>query len=587
MSRPSSRLPLLETVLWVAASIIAFVAFIVLAPGFFGGTTSTTKSSTSANLIEQDVARPTLTPLPLATPVPPFAPAPKVNPPQPLPQPSGREALFTLSPDPAQSGWVRSSESQPHWGERPMNAGAFKGQNYEGLLYFDLSSLAPGIKLSYADVELQGMDRSKLGPTGTWTISLLKPQINVGWQQHSSGDFVKADTFGVIGKTLAPEDLAVGATNQFVFSKDQLTLLEQLINGKGIVTFRIDGPTGARDSLFTWDAGGLENRSGSVPVIHLVGIPGQFVSVTNTPTPQNVITAAAQAQTLTAHAARFGTATPYPRNYATATPFVAITPQPTPANRETVAAEIALATAVARTTGTYTPTPPNWATVYPTATPLYISLATLTPFATATPIPGPLQAIETPMPPDARGNILFLSDHFGAKLPLMMRPDGMLLQALSGTDLYDAAHARDMFSPDRSKLLVLLNDSGNQLQVWIQDVRSGGLTQVSKIPNGKNGLAYDPAWSPDGSKIAYVDSEWGPAEIVIYDVNTHANTRMTYSPAGVYNQRPSWSPDSQQLVYKSNRDTGHFQIWMMNRDGSGVHNVSNNAYNDVDPVWVK
>src|SRR5512144_2235234 len=135
MTRRSSRLPLLETILWVAASIIAFVTFIVLAPGFFAAPSGTTQSAASAKAIEQDVARPTLTPLPLATPVPPFAPAPRISALQPIPQPTGKQGLFTLSPDPARSGWVRTGETQPHWGERPMNSGSLKGQTYNGLLY--------------------------------------------------------------------------------------------------------------------------------------------------------------------------------------------------------------------------------------------------------------------------------------------------------------------------------------------------------------------------------------------------------------------------------------------------------------------
>jgi Tol biopolymer transport system component len=41
------------------------------------------------------------------------------------------------------------------------------------------------------------------------------------------------------------------------------------------------------------------------------------------------------------------------------------------------------------------------------------------------------------------------------------------------------------------------------------------------------------------------------------------------------------------IAFKSNRDTGHFQIWVMNADGSDMHNISNSPYNDIDPVWVK
>lgn len=584
MNRLFSRFPGVETLLWVAATVFAFIAFLLFAPGFF--TTTAAPKSPNTPVAQLDVApEPTLTPQPVATPVPPFAPAPRAQTVIPIPTVSAKQQAYSFTADPANSGWVRSSENQPHWGDRNLNVGQYKGQTYEGLLYFDLSALPPGTKISFVDIQLTGLDRERLGPTGTWSLKLLRPELSTDWLKHTAPDFMNASTAGDVGKTKQPEDLAVGVANQFVFSTEQTALLESLVNGKGVVTFRLDGPTGTRDSLFTWDAGGLD-KTGIRPVMHVVAVPGAFVSVTNTPTPQNIITAAAQAQTLQAQAARSGTATPFPRNYATATPFILVTPEATPMNQETVVAAKALATAVAVTTGTYTPTPMNFATAFPTPTPLYIPLATLTPFATATPIPSPLQALRTPIPADVKGNIIFLSTHFGNKLPLVMKPDGTILQALSGPDIYNAAHARDMFNPQRTQGLVLVNDSNNQLQVWAQDVGSGALNQITRLAPDKGWLAYDPAWSPDGSKVVYSNSQTGPTELFVYDFATRNSRQITFSQQAIYNQRPSWSPDGKQIVFKSNL-SGNWQIWIVNADGSNPHNISNNTYDDTDPVWAK
>jgi len=55
-----------------------------------------------------------------------------------------------------------------------------------------------------------------------------------------------------------------------------------------------------------------------------------------------------------------------------------------------------------------------------------------------------------------------------------------------------------------------------------------------------------------------------------------------------YDKHPSWSPDGNQIVYWSGPEGGPWQIWAVNAaDGSNKRNISNNDYNDWDPIWIK
>jgi TolB protein len=62
--------------------------------------------------------------------------------------------------------------------------------------------------------------------------------------------------------------------------------------------------------------------------------------------------------------------------------------------------------------------------------------------------------------------------------------------------------------------------------------------------------------------------------------------RLTFN-TWEWDKHPTWSPDGTQIAFFSNRETGRRQIWLMNADGSDQRNLSNNEYEDWDPVWVR
>ena len=137
-----------------------------------------------------------------------------------------------------------------------------------------------------------------------------------------------------------------------------------------------------------------------------------MVIATLTPTPENVLTVAAQVQTATAVAATTGTYTPAPANIVTPTPVPAnlataaalglpplILPAASPANAATATFQAAYATAVALTTGTFTPIPTDAlrATLI-TPTPQPANAATAVAQAVAATAQAQAQGTATPLP---------------------------------------------------------------------------------------------------------------------------------------------------------------------------------------------
>lgn len=57
----------------------------------------------------------------------------------------------------------------------------------------------------------------------------------------------------------------------------------------------------------------------------------------------------------------------------------------------------------------------------------------------------------------------------------------------------------------------------------------------------------DPAWSPDGTRLAFVSDRQGKADLWIHDITTGTDTRITDSPEDV--MFPAWSPDGRQIAF--------------------------------------
>jgi TolB protein len=90
-----------------------------------------------------------------------------------------------------------------------------------------------------------------------------------------------------------------------------------------------------------------------------------------------------------------------------------------------------------------------------------------------------------------------------------------------------------------------------------------------------------PAFSPDGKTIAYASDITGDYEIWLMDPDG-ANHRQLTNSEGI-DTRPCWSPDGKQIMFVSNRN-GTLQLWIMNSDGGNPQQLTDGLPR-MDPVW--
>jgi TolB protein len=161
--------------------------------------------------------------------------------------------------------------------------------------------------------------------------------------------------------------------------------------------------------------------------------------------------------------------------------------------------------------------------------------------------------------------------------------DEMYKQQLQGRGV---ARTKLTFSSDRDADR-LKGPAGNRdvQEIYIADY-DGALPR--KVTNTRT-LNITPTWSPDGNIIAY--TSYRPSggmgtfqDVVLSYITTGDRKTPANGDPQKQNYLPIWSPDGSKLAFTTNRD-GNPEIYVMNRDGSGLRRMTNHPAIDVSPTW--
>ena len=92
-----------------------------------------------------------------------------------------------------------------------------------------------------------------------------------------------------------------------------------------------------------------------------------------------------------------------------------------------------------------------------------------------------------------------------------------------------------------------------------------------------------PAWSPDGSRLAYVSFESGKPVVYVHQLAT--SKRFPVANYKGNNSAPAWSPDGNTLAVVLTRD-GLSQVYLVNsNDGSNLRRLTRSPLIDTEPTF--
>lgn len=123
-------------------------------------------------------------------------------------------------------------------------------------------------------------------------------------------------------------------------------------------------------------------------------------------------------------------------------------------------------------------------------------------------------------------------------------------------------------------------------------IRADGTNPVNLTPGAARGA--EPAWSPDGSQIAFTGEVDGVWEVFVMQADGSNPVRLTDLRAAMPNSRywptayePAWSPDGTRIAFSATGEQADNTIWLMNADGSDLTQLTDDlpAYQAWRPSW--
>ena len=166
-----------------------------------------------------------------------------------------------------------------------------------------------------------------------------------------------------------------------------------------------------------------------------------------------------------------------------------------------------------------------------------------------------------------------------------LNPDGSARRVVTpaGEHSFDPA-----WSPDGSRIAFASDHAGPDPRIFTMKADGTGIQQVSSDPDGY--VHNTPTYTPDGQRIIFTRCRPDPpGGCALYSVRTNGQDRhavTAYNGGDRADFYPDVSADGQRLAFTRFGENGiNAQVWVAKIDGTHAHAITAPALEAGDPQW--
>jgi tricorn protease len=134
------------------------------------------------------------------------------------------------------------------------------------------------------------------------------------------------------------------------------------------------------------------------------------------------------------------------------------------------------------------------------------------------------------------------------------------------------------WSPDGSKVAFISDASGEE-EIYV--VAQDGSAPAERITTGGSAFRFQPSWSSDGKRIAFSDKD---GRLWVVTTADHKLLEVAHSTEGEIRDY-QWSPSGSWLAFSMNDASGFSALYVWGADEGKLHQVTSGTFNEDTPAW--